>query len=80
MALLRYWRRWEIDNAYRISLSPHMHIYSIVLETWFSLMSTLEEALKQVEKPLEVIGLFEGVSKVVPLWHISQNDPHGKTL
>jgi hypothetical protein len=30
--------------------------------------------------PIEVIGLFEGISKVVPLWHISKHGPHGKTL
>jgi hypothetical protein len=50
------------------------------LENWLSLMSTLEEAPKQVQKPLEVMSLFEGVSKVVPLWHSFKNGPHGKTL
>jgi hypothetical protein len=29
-------------------------------------MSTLEEAPKQVWKPMEVMGVFEEVSKVVP--------------
>jgi hypothetical protein len=43
-------------------------------------MSTLEEALKQDKKHLEVMGLFEGVSKLVSLWHISKHGPHRKTL
>jgi hypothetical protein len=51
-----------------------------VLENWLSLMSTLEEAPKQVQNPIEVMGLFEGVSKVVPLWNISKHGPQGKTL
>jgi len=46
-----------------------------LLENWFSLISTLEEASKQVQKPLEVMSLFEGVSKVVPLWHNFKNGP-----
>jgi hypothetical protein len=41
---------------------------------------TLEEALNQVHKPVEVMGLLERVSKVVPLWHISNNGLHKKTL
>jgi hypothetical protein len=40
-----------------------------MLEGWLSFRSTLEEALKQVWKSLEVMGVFEEVSKVVPLWH-----------
>jgi hypothetical protein len=34
-----------------------------LLKNWLSLMSTLEE----VQKPLEVMGAFEQVSKVFPL-------------
>jgi hypothetical protein len=49
-----------------------------MLESWFSLMSTLEEALKQVWKSLEVMGVFEEVSKVVPLWHSFKHGPHGE--
>jgi hypothetical protein len=43
---------------------------------WLSFMSTLEE----VYKPLEVMGVFEGVSKLVPLWRIFKHGPHAKTL
>jgi hypothetical protein len=39
-------------------------------------MSTLEE----VQKPLEVMGVFEEVSKVVPLWRSFKHGPHGKML
>jgi len=60
------WRKQELANK--------------LLENWLSLTSTLEEAPKQVHKPLEVMGLFEGVSKVVPLWRSSKHGPHKKTL
>jgi hypothetical protein len=45
-----------------------------------NLWSTLEESLKQFWKHLEVMGVFEEVSKVVPLWHSFKNGPHGKML
>ena len=51
-----------------------------LLENWLSLMSTLEEAPKQVLKPLEVMGVFEEVSKVVPLWIIFKHGPHKNML
>jgi hypothetical protein len=68
-----------------------MFIMLCVLEIWLSLMSTLEEApkqvmstleeaLKQVWKPLEVMGVFEEVSIVVPLWRSFKHGPHGKTV
>jgi hypothetical protein len=38
-------------------------------------MSTLEE----VYKSLEVMGVFEEFSKVVPLWCSFKHSPHGKT-
>jgi hypothetical protein len=47
-----------------------------LLENWLSLMSTLEE----VQKPLKVMGVFEEVSKVVPLWHSFKHGPHERTL
>jgi hypothetical protein len=46
------------------------------LENRLSLMSTLGE----VQKALEVMGVFEEVSKVVHLWHRFKHGPHRKTL
>jgi hypothetical protein len=48
----------------------------ILLEIWLSLMSTLED----VQKPLEVMGLFEEVSKLVLLWCSFKHGSHRKTL
>jgi hypothetical protein len=51
-----------------------------MLENWLSLMSTLKEASKQVWKNLEVMGVFEEVSKVAPLWRSFKHGPHRKKL
>jgi hypothetical protein len=42
--------------------------------------STLEEPLKKIWKHLEVMGVFEEVSKVVPLWNSYKNIPHRNML
>jgi hypothetical protein len=33
------------------------------------------EAPKKVQNPLEVMGLFQGIFKVVPFWNISKHGP-----
>jgi len=57
--------------------STHLGVKKMqVLEIWLSLISTLEE----VQKPLEAMGVFEEVSKVVPLWHNFKHVPQKKML
>jgi hypothetical protein len=43
-----------------------------LLESWLSMMSTLEE--------VQEMGVFREVSKVVSLWHRFKHGPHGKML
>jgi hypothetical protein len=52
----------------------------IIFEKLVVIDVNLEESPRQVWKLLEVMGAFEEVSKVVPLWHRFKHGPHRKTL